>query len=145
MPKSRRMTIFFLHKRAQYSNTLSRLYGPEQRKNKKPEKSWKKKKVERIFIMTDDEYFTNSLTPNKIEFKPSKSLDTSFSSDSKGNYPESMSNIEVVDAVVRLNENDVTKIRLQSSNVSYTLTLSIKMVCMYSRVLKSHWSGRLST
>ena len=79
--------------------------------------------------MTDDECFTNSLTPNKIEFKPPKSPDTSFSSDSKGIYPESMSNLEVLDAVVRLNENDDTKIRLESSNVS--LTLSIKMVCMY--------------
>ena len=81
--------------------------------------------------MTDDEYFTNSLTPNKIEFKPSKSPDTSFSSDSNGIYPESMSNTEAVDAVVRLNENDDTKIRLESSNVSLTVTLSIKMVCMY--------------
>ena len=80
--------------------------------------------------MTDDEYCTNPLqpvTPNKTEFKPPKSTDTSLSSDSKSFYPdESMSNKEAVDAVVRLNENDDTKIRLESSNVS--LTLSIKMV-----------------
>ena len=79
--------------------------------------------------MTDNEYFSNPLqpiTPYKTEFKPPKSPDTSLSSDSKSFYPESMSNKEAVDAVVRLNENDDTKIRLESSNVS--LTLSIKMV-----------------